>query len=269
MENLFKNIASCHNVSITRGFAKTHLSIKALIIIAVVSIGYQIYISSGYVSDEEMSPADFSYGVSSLIVGITALFVAKRYWGSKIFGKTYLALAIGFILLFVGDLVYNYYLLVLDEDPYPSLADIFFIAFYAFAAYHLIKNINYFKKDLSWTTKVSVVAVALVMILGFATFTLETLYDDPVVYFMSMGYVVSSAIVLALALLAGTVFRNSVLGPAWAMLIIGIFLYSVADIWYYYLEEIEEFSITDPVNTLWIVSNAFMVYALYKHKKTL
>jgi len=158
---------------------------------------------------------------------------------------------------------------VLDEDPYPSIADVFFIAFYAFVAYHLIKNINYFKKDLSWTTKASVVAVAIVMIFGFATFTMETLFDDPTVYYMSMAYVVSSAIALALALLAGTVFRNSVLGPAWAMLVIGIFLYSVADIWYYYLEEIGAFSITDPVNSLWILSNAFMVYALYKHKKIL
>ena len=49
----------------TRGFAKGAVSIKALIIIAAISIGYQAYISSGYVSDEEMSFADFSYGISS------------------------------------------------------------------------------------------------------------------------------------------------------------------------------------------------------------
>jgi len=102
MKNLFKKRTFYYNVSIARAFTKSTVSIKALILIAAISIGYQIYISSGYVSDEEMSPADFSYGVSSLIVGITALFVAKRYWGSQIFGKTYLALAIGFILLFAG-----------------------------------------------------------------------------------------------------------------------------------------------------------------------
>ncbi|MFB5597509.1 MAG: hypothetical protein ACE5RJ_00610 [Nitrosopumilaceae archaeon] len=41
----------------------------------------------------------------------------------------------------------------------------------------------------------------------------------------------------------------------------------IADVWYYYLEEIEAFTIKDPVNTLWVLSNAIMVYALYKHKK--
>jgi hypothetical protein len=253
-----------------KGFIRNSVSIKALIIIAAISIGYQAYISSGYVSDEETSFADFSYGISSLAVGIVALFVAKRYWGSPVFGKTYFVLAIGFILLFVGDsIVYNYYLYVLDEDPYPSLADVFFIGFYFFTGYHLVKNIKYFKKDLSWAAKINVVIIAAVMIVGFAAFTIETLYDDPVVYYMSMAYVVGSAAILALAILGLTVFRHSVLGVAWGMLVVGIFLYSIADIWYYYLEEIGEFSITNPVNTLWILSNAFMIYALYKHQKTI
>ena len=124
----------------TKGFARGAVSIKAIIVIAAITIGYQVYASSDYVSDEAMSFADFSFGLSSLAVGITALFVAKRYRGSPVFGKTYLALAIGFITLFVGDMIYNYYLLVLDEDPYPSIADVFFIAFYAFAGYHIVKN---------------------------------------------------------------------------------------------------------------------------------
>ncbi len=253
----------------TKGFARGAISIKAVIVIAAIAIGYQLYASSEYVSDEEMSFADFSYGLSSLAVGITALFIAKRYKGSPIFGKTYLALGIGFVLLFVGDLVYNYYLLVLDEDPYPSLADIFFIAFYAFAGYHILRNVKYFKKDLSWDSKIGVVVIAGIMIGAFGFFTIETLEDDPTVYYMSMAYVVSSAIILALALMAFVVFRNSVLGVAWTMLVIGIFLYAVADVWYYYLEEIGAFSIKDPVNTLWILSNSIMIYALYKHKKTI
>jgi len=253
---------------IIKGFSTSGVSFKALIIIAALAIIYQIYISE-FVDEEEVSFADFSYGLSSLAVGITALFVAKRYRGSPIFGKTYLALAIGFILLFVGDSVYNYYLIVLDEDPYPSIADVFFIAFYFFTAYHIVKNIRYFKKDLSWGTKLAVPALATIVIVAFGLFTIETLAYDPVVYYMGELYVVASAAILSLAIVGAIVFRNSVLGIAWFMLVIGIFFYSFADVWYYYLEQIGEFSITHPVNTLWLVSNIFMVYALYKHKKTI
>ena len=253
----------------TKGNAQTKISIKALVIIAVLAIGYQIYISE-FVDEEETSFADFSYGISSLAVGITALFVAKRYKGSPIFGKTYLALAIGFMLLFLGDsIVYNYYLYVLEEDPYPSIADAFFIAFYFFTGYHLVKNIKYFKKDLGMSSKIAVPVLAAALIAVFGLFTIETLEDDPIVYLMGILYVSASAVILSLAVLGLSVFRHSVLGIAWFMLVVGLFLYGIADAWYYYLEELEVFSITHPVNTLWLLSNIFMVYALYKHKKTI
>jgi len=246
--------------------SRTGVNFKGLIIIALIAVIYQIYISE-FVDDEEISFADFSYGLGGLVVGITALFVAKRYKGSPVFGKTYLALSIGFILLFVGDLIYNYYLYVLEEDPYPSMADVVWLGFYFFTGYHLVKNIQYFKKNLGWGAKIGVPALASVIVIGFAIFTLDTLYEDPMVYFTSESYVIASAAILSLAILGATVFKNSVLGIAWFMLVCGIFLYTFADIWYYYLEEIGEYDITHVVNTLWLLSNSFMVYSLYKHKK--
>ena len=252
----------------TKSSPKNAISIKVLILIVTLAIGYQIYLNE-FVDEDQMSFADFTYGLSALAVGITALFVAKQYRGSPIFGKTYLVLAIGFILLFVADTVYNYYVIVLDEDPYPSIADVFFLAFYFFTGYHLVKNIQHFKKNLRWGPKIGVSILAVSMIVLFGMFTIETLDDDPIVFYMGILYVIASAVILSLAILGATVFRHSVLGIAWFMLVIGIFFYAFADVWYYYLEEIEQFTITHPVNTLWIISNIFMVYALYKHKKTI
>ena len=244
------------------------MALKAVVIVIVIAIGYQYYISN-YVDEDIVSPAHFSYGIGALITGLVAFTVSRRYRGSPVFGKSYFALGIGFILLFVGDLVYNYYSMVLFEDPYPSIADAFFISFYLFAAYHLLKNIKYFKKDLGWGPKIGVLALSLVMIFGFGLFTIETLESDPDVYFMSMAYVVSSAVVLALGLLGAAVFKDSVLGVAWLLLAAGIVGYSTADVWYYYLEEIEEYTLTDPVNTLWIITYSLMIYALIQHKKTI
>lgn len=250
----------------TKDQSSSSITIKAIIIVIAIAAAYQYYISE-FVDEDVVSLGHFSYGLSALAVGIVAFWVAKRYRGSAVFGKTYFALALGFVLLFVGDLIYNYYSMVLLEDPYPSIADVFFISFYFFAAYHLILNIRYFKKDLGWGSKIAVPVISVLMIVGFGLFTIETLYDDPTVYYTSMAYLVSSAVVLALGLLGASVFRHSVLGIAWLLLAAGIVGYSVADVWYYYLEEIEEYSLTDPVNTLWVLSNTLMIYALYKHKK--
>ncbi|MDH3515398.1 MAG: hypothetical protein OEW86_04240 [Nitrosopumilus sp.] len=247
-------------------FTKNEIGLKALIIIAAIGIGYQIYLDN-FVDVDQISFAHFSYGISSLAVGVVAMLVARRYKGSPVFGKTYLALALGFIILFAGDLIYNYYVIVLDEDPYPSIADVFFLVFYLFTGYHLVKNIKYFKKNLSVTSKIGIPVLALVMIILFGLFTIETLNEYPRVFFMGILYVSASAAILSLAIFGVTIFRNSVLGIAWFMLVVGIFFYAVADVWYYYLEEVEEFTITHPVNTLWLISDMFIIYALYKHKK--
>jgi len=252
----------------TVGRFSRSIALKAIVIVIVIAIGYQYYISN-YVDDDIVSPAHFSYGVGALITGLVAFTVARRYRGSPVFGKTYFALGIGFIMLFVGDLIYNYYSLVLFEDPYPSIADVFFISLYFFVTYHLVKNIKYFKKDLGWGPQIAVVILSLTMIIGFGFFTIESLESDPDVYLMSMAYVVSSAVILSLGLLGAAVFRHSVLGVAWLLLVAGLVGYSIGDIWYYYLEEIEEYTITDPVNTLWIIMYSLMIYALIQHKKTI
>ncbi len=247
--------------------SKNSVSIKVLIIIGLLAIGYHIYINE-FVDETKISFADFSYGLSSLAVGIAGLFIAKRYKGSPVFGKTYLSLAIGFILLFVGDsIIYNYYSFVLDVDPYPSIADIFFIGFYFFTGYHLVKNIQYFKKDLGWESKIMVISLIILTVSIFSILTIKILDTENIIYYIGIFYVIASAILLSIAILGVKVFRYSVLGIAWFMLLIGIFFYAFADIWYYYVEAIEEYTITHPVNTLWVLSNMFMVYALYKHKK--
>ena len=78
-----------------------------------------------------------------------------------------------------------------------------------------------------------------------------------------------SATILGLALLGAAVFRQSVLGTAWLVLAAGIFVYTVADVWYYATEVVDGYSGDHFVNTLWVLGLAVITYALYKHKKTI
>ena len=131
----------------------------------------------------------------------------------------------------------------------------------------MIRNISYFKKDFSLPSKLFVPGLTLSIILIFAFISFDEIEGHSFDFYFGLIFVFGSSLTLSLAILGVAVFRDSVLGVAWFMLVIGIALYAFADVWYYYLEEIEEFTITHPVNTLWIISNIFMVYALYKHKK--
>ncbi len=78
----------------TVGRFSRSIALKAIVIMIVIAIGYQYYISN-YVDDDIVSPAHFTYGVGALITGLVAFTVSRRYRGSPVFGKTYFALGMG------------------------------------------------------------------------------------------------------------------------------------------------------------------------------
>ena len=247
--------------------SENKLNYKAIGIIAILMIFYQIYISEILVDDGELQFANITYGLGALISGIFALYVARKYRGSEIFGVTYAFLGIGLLFLFVGDTTYIYYDYVLDEDPYPSIADVFFLLYYPFIAYHLIRNIGYFKKDFHLRSKLFVPVLTLAIVIIFAFISFDEIEGHSFDFYFGLVFVFASALILSLAILGVSVFRRSVLGSAWLLLAVGLFLFTFADVWYYYLELVEEYSDSHFTNTLWITSNMILVYALYKHKK--
>ena len=247
--------------------SENKLNYKAIVVIIILTISYQIYISEFMLDNGEFQFGSMTYGLGALISGIFALYVSKKYAGSEVFGAAYAALGIGLLLLFAGDTIYLYYEHVLEEDPYPSIADVFFVLYYPFTAYHLIRNIRYFKKDFNLSSKLFVPGLALAIVLIFAFISFDSLEGYSFDFYFGLIFVMGSSLILSLAILGVTVFRHSILGVAWLLLAVGLFLFTFADVWYYYLELVEEYSDSHFTNTLWITSNMIIVYALYKHKK--
>lgn len=253
----------------SRFLTENKVDYKPLVIIFILAISYHIYISQIMEDNDELEFGDITYGLSAFASGIVALYVGMKYRGSDIFGVTYTALGIGFLFLFAGDATYNYYEHILHEDPYPSIADLFFLIYYPFVAYHLIRNIRYFKKDLSLELKLGLSTLTAIIVLIFAVISFEEIEGHSFDFYFGLLFVFGSSIILSLAICGVAIFRQSLVGMAWLFLAIGIFLFTFADVWYYYLELNEEYSSVHATNTLWVLSNMIIVYALYKHKKVI
>jgi len=114
------------------------INIKVLLVIGFVAILVQYYIENS--DDPELFIIAVSL-ISQFLVGIFALLISKRYWCSKIFGRSYLLLAVAYFFVFAGEITYNVYVFVFDADPYPSIADLFFFMLYPFSFGHLIINV--------------------------------------------------------------------------------------------------------------------------------
>ena len=205
-------------------------------------------------------------------VGVVSILVAKKYHGSEMLGKAYLFLGLGFFAWFIADVGYYYQQFVLDIDPWPSPFDIGFFASYIFAILHLSLNTKYFRPKWSKEMKAVLIVIPIVAVGSFSMIAYDAWeeYDE---LLFDIGYsnlfIVGISITPAFAVVGASVFRHSVLKETWLLLAIGICLWVATDSVYFYLETIEEFTHNHPINSGWTAAFMIIIYALYKHTKTL
>lgn len=246
---------------------KRGLNYKVLLLIAALAVIYQTF---NYILPEtegELSPIDIVFTISIATCAVASFIVSKRYGRSEVFGQAYLALGIAFTAYAIGDIIYNFQTTVLKIDPYPSIADIFFFAQYPFIIFHLIRNIKFFRRKINRVTKIWLAAIpgALVLLYSYFTFQHEgySLFD----YYYGLPFVAASATSLSFAVLGMQVFRQSLLANVWSLLAVGIFLNTLGDMNYYYLEIFGLYTRTHFVNVLWFVAPLIITYSLYRHYK--
>jgi hypothetical protein len=68
-------------------------------------------------------------------------------------------------------------------------------------------------------------------------------------FYFGLLYVMPSSVMLSLSILGALVFRSSILGIPWLLIATGITIFTIADVWYYYLELFELYDGTHPVNS--------------------
>jgi hypothetical protein len=247
-------------------------SLNFLAIGIIIGLGILFQIFNYYVIEQVTDKIDVIELSVSVVFGIASIMsfmVSRRYnWKAHVFGKSYFSLGFAYLMFVIGEIIWDYYEVMLNQHPYPSIADIFYFAFYPFAIYHLVKNCRFFQPKFSvWQKSILIISPITVFVI-YAYLSHMELDEFGLDFYYGSTFVAGTSITLALAMLGVTIFRKSALGIVWVMLSSGIFLNSIADVWYYYLELFELYSREHVTMALWFTSTNFIIYALYKHCKS-
>ena len=247
---------------------KNPINFKILILIGAAGIGIQFSLLN--LSEEDSGNLALSISLSStLAVSITSFYISKRYALTKVFGIAYLAYGIGYACYFLGELLYYLFSFYLGIDPYPSIADIFYFLLYPFSLIYLILNIRFFQPRISKKIFVLLAIIPIIFVSVYSFEALAELEETNFDFFYGMIFVSAATTTLSFSILGVTIFRKSILGVAWLVLVIGISMNAIADTWYYFLEIFGFYYDAHPVTVLWHVASFIMVYALYSHRKML
>lgn len=302
--------------------------------------------------DAQFDIFEFIFALGFVVPGIFSMAVAKRYWGSHIFGRAYFSLGLGFLATGIGQYLWFYYQMKGFVNPYPYYPDILFSLYYPCGIYHLMSNIHFFKRKLNRSQKIMLVCIPTVTTLLYAfallvpvtvmdgvpdllthqitiddtSFELipantvdEThhatidntsynlvpvnstgstiypqIYDKNVAFkfvplvftntkfgeithhdqifwngfFMGTYYVAGTTTIFAYALVGFQIFRKTVLGIPWGLLLAGLGLISIGDIAYYYAS-IYSYDRTNPIVVIYVTGCMLVSYALLKHRQQL
>jgi len=242
------------------------INYKIFLLIAVLIISFQFFLYS--INDSEI--IESSVSIVSLanpaVASLASFAIFKRYHNSNVFGKAYFALGIAFIMIFLAEVTYLVYDLVLEEDPYPSIADVFFFAFYIFVLVHLKINIKFFNPDTGTITKIWTGAIPVAITSVYSFLSYEALMELNFDYFYGIIFVSIASVAFSYTILGAKSFKGGTLATAWLILVIGVLILLIGDTTYYYLELFEGYTLTHPVNLFWYGGYMVIVYALYKHQ---
>ncbi|BDQ30831.1 hypothetical protein NZNM25_13440 [Nitrosopumilus zosterae] len=247
---------------------RTNINYKVIAGIIFAVIVFHVYVN--YFSNPEDSDSIisiFSF-MNPLAVSIASFIVAIKYIDAGIYRKANISLGFAYLMVFLGELTYLIYDLFLDIDPYPSIADVFFFLQYPLTLTYVILNIRFFS-SFSNKYKAWVILLPSIILTIYSINALNEYGEAGFDFYYGLIFVSSAGTLLAFSILGATIFREGLLGKAWMILVIGILTITIGDIWYYYLELIDEYDLSDPVNLFWYGGAWIIIYALYKHKKTI
>ncbi|AFS82866.1 hypothetical protein [Candidatus Nitrosopumilus sediminis] len=244
---------------------------KALLGIAILVISFHIGINYFIETDD----ADTIVSIFSMFVPLTLAIigfsVVRKYKGTQVFGKAYLALSFGYLSIFFAEVTYAIYDIVYNIEPYPSIADIFFFMLYPLLLVYLFINIKFFSPNLGKKAKAWIIVMPLIVLLAYSVVSttageISILEFD---FYYGIIFVYAATLTLAVSIVGASIFKQGVIGKAWLILVIGILLNNLGDLWYYNLELFGEYDLLHPVNMFWYSGYIVVIYALVIHKKTL
>jgi len=264
------------------------INFKIVAVIAGIVLGFHFLVNYLAELDVYASTSDALINGFSMIiplsVAIFAFATSRRYSGALVYSKAYVMLGVAFLFMFFAELTYVFYEQVLDLDPYPSIADVFFFVFYPLIIAYLIINLKFFAPKISKSGLALIIGMPIIATLTYVYFIIAPYADDTALtgglfeiiedfgsfdFYYGIIFIAAASITLGLAIHTAKIFRGGLIGTAWLILVIGIILNLIGDTWYYYSEVTTGYSLTDPVNLCWYSAYLLILYALYKHKKAL
>jgi len=214
--------------------------------------------------------SDVAYVICASIATIFGVIATRKYGLRSPLGRTLLLLTVTTGLDAVAGIIWATYEIGLGIlNPFPSIADAIWALFYVAAIAALWLALKKVWTQIPLVTKLTTVIIWMLLFLSVYSFAIAPQVNDTSISLVQklagLQYPVGDLILLLLCALLFTTLHRGVFGAGWFAFLVGLSLYSIADLAYSYGLWAETYKSGSLLDVLWFAGQLLWAYAFYLH----
>ncbi len=244
----------------------TNITTQKSLLLSVIGIGLLIVVATSLGKESAKIVTDVvSIPIAGSLVALS-LLLALRFKRTGTHGKAWLFFLGLSVSWFIAETLWAVLELVYNMDPFPSLADVFYLAGYPFLMCFLIYYINPVKK--AATRKMLVAATVISVSMMFPSVYMA--YDsDPKVSIVeniiATSYPIMDSIIFIPALIGVILFFRGEVNFTWSLVCIAIILNVAGDTAFQIATFTDTYYTGHPADILLLWSYVFFSFGVYDH----
>ena len=247
----------------------TRIKSQKFLILTLVAITIPFALRGSF-TDEEFSWISVStYGIiPGALAIISIMLVIKIRKNRDYHSKALMMFAGSVVSMFIAEQIWTIYDTVLEIDPFPSLADLFYLGAYPFYIVFFIFYLRPLKKAITKNVIVLATTLSILFLIPSALATYDLSAEDSLLEIgVALAYPIADTLLLIPALIGFFFLFKGERNYFWSLILVGILSMIIADTFFLLLTIDDTYFDGHPVDLFWLYGYILFAFALHHNKK--
>jgi len=204
--------------------------------------------------------------IPGILLGYSIIITVKLFKQKHYQAKAFLFFTLGALCWFAAEQIwqlYDYDIFVVGE-PFPSEADIFYLAAYPFFFAFLIFSLKPILKSVSRNVWLFAIGLSFSFLVPSVTGVFPDIFEEePFTAAVLLAYPILSSFQLAPAIIGVMYLAKRGANLAWMLILFGFIMYTVADTFFVFAELDDSYYDGHPVDLMYLYSYFMLIFALH------
>jgi hypothetical protein len=242
--------------------------LQKLLLVSLISTGLAILVSTFLGKEIVKSVTDVMYILATSVFVALSVILVLRFKKTGDHGKAWLFLLGTSVSWFLAETTWTVYELIYNKNPFPSIADVFYVSGYPLMFGFLIYYLKPVRKAI--TKKMMTGAILISASIAIPSIYMAYSPEPDVTLFenvLATSYPILDSIIFIPAIIGIALFFRGEVNFTWSLICIGILCFAIGDIGFQYATFTNTYYTGHPVDIILIWSYVFYAFGVYDHVK--